>query len=81
MNQLINNTNKPSTYRRDFPSFNKEEFQAEVQSINREDGSLGNLEVNLLFELFYAKLFEIIDRHFHVKKLLKRVASIQANRG
>jgi hypothetical protein len=60
-------------FRRDYSNFNEWNFIQDVQAADWTNNAANN-DVNLLFDSFYAKLSNIVDRHMHIpnKKISKR---------
>ena len=78
INKLSSIACKYQIYRRDYSYFNEESLLAEVQSINWDDVLPVETDVNSLFESFYVKISETINRHVPLKKLSKRESRLRA---
>ena len=60
-------------FRRDFSEFNEVNFLSDIQSIKWDKELEGHTDVNKLFETFYNKLSEIVDKHVPLNKISKKL--------
>ena len=60
-------------FRRDFSKFNEVIFLSDIQSIKWDKELEGHSDVNKLFETFYNKLLEIVDKHVPLNKISKKL--------
>jgi hypothetical protein len=81
LNKFACTSSNPTIYRRDHSNFNEEMLLEEVQQVNWEDVPPVTEDVNLTFESFHNKLFDIINRHAPLHKLSKKEIRILANLG
>ena len=65
-------------YRRDFSNYNEENLLEEVKSINWEDVLPVTDDVNLIFDSFHQKIFNVINNHVAIRRLTKREIKIRA---
>ena len=60
-------------FRRDFSKFNEVNFLSDIQSIKWDKELEGRSDVNKLFETFYNRLSEIVDKHVPLNKISRRL--------
>ena len=60
-------------FRRDFSKFNEVIFLSDIQSIKWDKELEGHNDVNKLFETFYNKLLEVVDKHVPLNKISKKL--------
>ena len=60
-------------FRRDFSKFNEVNFLSDIQSIKWDKELEGRSDVNKLFEIFYNRLSEIVDKHVPLNKISRRL--------
>jgi hypothetical protein len=58
-------------FRRDYSNFNELNFLQDIQAADWTNNPTNN-DVNLLFDSFYDKLSNIVDKHIPNKKMSKR---------
>ena len=65
-------------YKRDFSLFNEPDLINEFQSINWQTVFASNSDPSLMFDNFYAKTTEIIDKHIPIKQLSRNEIKLKS---
>ena len=56
-------------FKRDYSLFNKTKFLSDVQNINWQDDLRIDTDISTLFDIYYSKISQIIDKHIPLKQL------------
>ena len=63
-------------YHRDYSEFNQEQFVEEVRLVNWEEVLYDTEDVNHIFDSFYTKISETVEKHVPLRKLSKKQACL-----